>query len=82
MGSFDLAVEMGCPRPDVHVADVELFEMPVEVGLEFRSVIGLNDVDAEVQPLQHVIDELDGTSLVARIVDLQHANAGCNRRSR
>ena len=33
MGSFDLAVQVWCPRPDVDVADVEGFEMPVKVGL-------------------------------------------------
>ena len=47
MGPFDLAVQMWCPRPDVHVPDVEFFEMPVEVGLEFGAIVGLNDVDAE-----------------------------------
>jgi hypothetical protein len=28
MRTFDLAVQMWSPRPDVHVPDVELFEMP------------------------------------------------------
>jgi hypothetical protein len=47
MGSFDLAVQMWCPRPNVHVTDVAFFEMPVEVGLEFGAIVGLNDVDAK-----------------------------------
>ena len=47
MGSFDLAVQAWGPRPDVDVADIEIFEMPVKVGLEFRANVGLNDVDAE-----------------------------------
>jgi hypothetical protein len=29
------------------VTDVERFEMPVETGLEFGAIVGLNDVDAE-----------------------------------
>jgi hypothetical protein len=47
MGSLDLAVQMWCPGPDVDVADVEGFEMPVKVGLEFGAVVALNDMDAE-----------------------------------
>jgi hypothetical protein len=76
MGSFDLAVQMRCPRPDIHVVDVAFFEMPVEVGLEFGAIVGLNDVDAEGQPPEDVIDEFDGRPLIAGVVDLQHANAG------
>jgi hypothetical protein len=33
MRSFDFAVQVWCPRPDVDVTDVERFEMPVEMGL-------------------------------------------------
>jgi hypothetical protein len=39
MGSLDFPVQMWCPRPDVHVADVAFFEMPVEVGLEFGAIV-------------------------------------------
>jgi hypothetical protein len=31
MGAFDLAIEMWRPRADVHVPDIEIFEMPVEM---------------------------------------------------
>ena len=71
---FDLAVQMRCPRPDVHVADIAFFEMPVEVGLEFGALVGLNGVDAERQPPEDVIDEGDGRPLIAGVVDLQHAD--------
>ena len=37
---------------------------------------GLNDVDAERQPTQDLVDELDGRPLIAGVVDLEHANAG------
>jgi hypothetical protein len=47
VGSSDLPVQMGCPRPDGHVTDVELLEMPVEVGLKFGAIVGLNHLDAE-----------------------------------
>ena len=56
MGSFDLPIQMWRPRPDVHMADVELLEMPVKVRLEFGAIIGLDDVDAEGQAPEHVID--------------------------
>src|SRR5687767_3420862 len=64
------------PRPDVHVADVELLEMPVKVGLEFGAVVRLNDMHAEGQSPENVVDEGDGCSLIAGVVDLQHAKPG------
>jgi hypothetical protein len=70
MGSFDFAVQMWRAGPDVHVANVSFFEMPVEVGLEFGAIVGLDDVDAERQATQDVIDELDGCPLIAGLVDL------------
>src|SRR5262245_36518393 len=65
MGSFDLAVQVWGPRTDVHMPNVEFLEMPVEMGLEFGTVIGLDDVDAERQAAEDVIDELDGCALIA-----------------
>jgi hypothetical protein len=58
------------------LADVERLEMPVEMGLEFSAVVGLNHVDAERQAPEDVIDECDGGALMAGVVDLEHANAG------
>jgi hypothetical protein len=40
--------------------------MPVEVGLEFGAIVGLNDADAEWQATEYVIDEGDGRPLIAR----------------
>ena len=47
MRSFDLAVEVGCPRPDVRVTDIALVEVPVEVRLELGAIVRLHDVYAE-----------------------------------
>jgi len=47
MGSFDLAVQMRRPRMDVHMADVEAFDVPVEIGTGIHAVVRLNDVDAK-----------------------------------
>jgi len=74
--SFDFAVEMWRPRPDVRVADVAFFEMPVEVGLKFGAIVGLNDLDAERQATEDVVDECDGRPLIAGVVDLQDADPG------
>src|SRR5262245_57529616 len=75
MGSFDIAVQVWGSGGDVDVPNVELLEMPVEMGLEFGAVVGLDDVDAERQAAEDVIDELDGCALIAGIVDLEHTNA-------
>jgi hypothetical protein len=55
------------PRADVDVTDVELLEMPMEMGLEFGAIVRLYDVDAEGQAPKDVIDEFDGCALIARI---------------
>src|SRR5262245_18292449 len=49
--------------------------MPMKVGLEFGTVVGLDDQDAEREPAQHFIDESNRRPLVAGIEHLQHANA-------
>jgi hypothetical protein len=48
----------------------------VEQGLELRAVVGLDDLDPERQPLQHVVDELDGRLLVELGVDAQDPEVG------
>jgi hypothetical protein len=48
--------------------------MPAKLRLKLRAVIGLHDVDAEWQPVLHLVDEADGGALGARVVDLQRAN--------
>ena len=64
MGAFDLAIEMRRPWPDVDMADVEALQMPVKLRLKLGAIIGLDDVDAERQSADHVIDEVHGGSLV------------------
>ena len=43
----------------------------MEVRLELRAIICLDDVDSERQTLDYRVDELDGGLLVAGIVDFQ-----------
>ena len=75
MRSFDLAVEMGCPRPDVHVADVARLEVPVEMRLKLRAVVRLDDVHPEGQSPEDLIDEGDVRPLITGGVYLQNADA-------
>jgi hypothetical protein len=50
--------------------------MPVKARLELGAIIGLYDVDAEGSSAKDVVDKSDRGCLIARIVDLEHANAG------
>jgi hypothetical protein len=62
-------------RANVDVFDVLALEMPVELGLELCTVVGLHDKSAERQAMEHFIDEPNGRALIARVVHLQDANA-------
>jgi hypothetical protein len=48
----------------------------MELRLELGAVVGLHDVNAKRQALSHFVDESNGGALVARIVDLEDADAG------
>jgi hypothetical protein len=76
VGALDLAVEPRWPRLDVVVADAFVQDVPVEAGAELDAVVGLDDLDAEGQAFQHVIEELDGGLLVELGVDPQDPQAG------
>ena len=45
--------------------------MPVEMGLKFGAIVGLDDMYAKWQSPEHFVDELNGRALVAHIEDLQ-----------
>ena len=76
VGALDLAVEPWGSGSDVAMADAFVQHLPVEAGAELDAVVGLDDLDPEREPLQHVVQELDGRLLVALGVDAQHAQAG------
>jgi len=73
--ALDFSVQMRRPRPNVHMANIAFFEVPVELRLKLCAIVGLHDEDAEWQPPTHFVDELDGCPLRARIKQLQHTNA-------
>jgi len=68
MRTLDLAVEPRRTRSDVHVADVELLEVPVKARLELGAVVGLDEVHAKRQPANDFVGEVDGGRLIARVV--------------
>jgi len=45
--AFDLAIQPRRPGSDVHVADVQAFEVPVESRLELGPVVRLNHLHAK-----------------------------------
>jgi len=47
-------------------------QMPMEAGLEFSAIVGLDLHDLERQLLENVIDELDRGLLIQALVDPQH----------
>jgi hypothetical protein len=48
--ALHFSVEPGGGRPDIDVADALVKDVPMEAGLEFRSVVGLDLLDLERQP--------------------------------
>ncbi len=56
--------------PDALVLDV-----PVELGLEFMAVVRAHLADAEREPGDHGIDEVNRVCLIVSIVDFQGADA-------
>jgi hypothetical protein len=61
---------------DIRVLVIQVLQVPVEVGLEFRPVVGLDDHDPEGEPPPYLVHELDRRRLVAAVVDLEHPDAG------
>ena len=60
----------------IDMPDIERLSMPVELRLELRAIVGLEDVDAEREPLPHLVKELDGGPLVASVEDFEHSDSG------
>jgi hypothetical protein len=76
VGPLHLAVEPGRAGLDVDMADAFVQDMPVEAGAELGAVVGLDDLDPKREPLQQVVQELDGGLLVAPVIEAQHSEPG------
>lgn len=59
MQAFDLAVEVGARRRDVHVPDTEVLHVPVEPGRELVAVVRADRVEPEGEASDHMVDEVD-----------------------
>ena len=57
MGALDLAIEMRGARANVHVSDVEAFQVPMKLRLEFGAVVRLHGQDAKREPMADFVDE-------------------------
>jgi len=58
------------------MADALVQDVPVEACAELGPVVGLDDLHPEREPLQHVVQELDGGVLVAPVIDAQDSEPG------
>ena len=76
VGALHLAIQPRGPGLDVVVADALVQQVVVEAGLELGAVVGLDDLDPEREPLQDIVEELDGSFLVELGVDAQDPQAG------
>ena len=53
MRALDLAIQPRGAGLDVDMADAFVQDVPVEAGAELDAVVGLDDLHAEREPLQH-----------------------------
>lgn len=58
------------------MADALVFDVPVELGLEFVPIVRPHLPDAEREALDDVVDEQNGIGLGVPVVDLQRPDAG------
>ena len=75
--SFDFAIELRGAPFNVGVPDPEIFDMPMEFGLELITIIRAHLANAEWKLFDDMINEVDGVCLSMLFVDLEGANSGC-----
>ena len=59
MGSLHLSIELGRAAFDVTVSDTEIFNMPMEIGLELVAIVCPNFSNAKRELFDDVINEVD-----------------------
>ena len=77
VGSFDFAAQLRCAALYVGVPDPEVVNMPMELGLEFVTIIGTDFTNAEWELFDDVVNEVNRICLGMLLVDLEGANSGC-----
>ena len=63
MGSLDLAVQLWSSTFDISMADALIFDVPVELGLEFAAIVRPHLPNSEREALDDVVDEQNGIGL-------------------
>jgi hypothetical protein len=58
------------------MSDTLILDMPMELGLELMPIIGPDLLDAEREPFDNVIDEVDRVGLSVFVVDLERSDVG------
>jgi len=71
MGSFDLSVEMRTGLLYVNVPDTQVFAMPMELGLKFVAIIGLDGVYPKGEFVSDIVNKGYGTLLVMGRIDFK-----------
>jgi len=77
VGPFDLSVKSGGSGFDIGVPHSKIFDMPVELSLEFVPVDSADRMNPEGELLHNIIDEVDGAALVVAVIKLQGPDSGC-----
>ena len=77
VGSFDFAAQLRCAALYVGVPDPEVVNMPMELGLEFVTIIRTDFTNAEWELFDDVVNEVNRICLGMLLVDLEGANFGC-----
>ena len=70
MGALNLAVELRCPRFDIRMSDTQVFNMPMELRLEFMTTIGSDLLDTKRELGNDVINKVNRILLRMAIVNL------------
>ncbi len=70
VGALDLAVELRCPRFDIRMSDTQIFNMPMELRLEFMTTIGSDLLDSKRELGNDVVNKSDCVLLRMTLVDL------------
>jgi hypothetical protein len=76
VGSLDFAVELMGASFDVGVPDPEIFDMPVEFGLELVTVVSWSVANTDRKLLYDVVNKIDGVCLRMLLVDHERPNSG------
>ena len=77
MRALDFSVELRRAAFDVGVPDSEVFDMPMELGLELVTVVGSHLANAEREYFDDVVNKPDRVCLSVFLVNLERPDSRC-----